>query len=72
MVRLYRDHVAVRGHVEWHKPNGHFLRSRFGFSFEPDLLSDIVQASRIPNVGAASANLSFEERYGSSAVSDNH
>jgi len=31
-------HMAVHGHVGWHKPDKHFLKLQFGFSFEPDLL----------------------------------
>jgi hypothetical protein len=37
-------HMAIKGHVGWHKPDGHFLELRFGFSFEPDLLPNVVQA----------------------------
>jgi len=39
-------HMAVRGHLGWHKPDGHLLQLRFGFSFEPDLLPGVVQALR--------------------------
>lgn len=39
-------HMAVQGHVGWHKPDGHVLRLRFGFSFEPDLLPTAVREMR--------------------------
>jgi hypothetical protein len=39
-------HMAVQGHLGWHKPDGHRLQLRFGFSFEPDLLPGVVQALR--------------------------
>src|SRR5579864_4304240 len=39
-------HMAVRGHLGWHKPDGHLLQLRFGFSFEPDLLPAAVRAMR--------------------------
>jgi hypothetical protein len=39
-------HMAVRGHVGWHKPDGHVLQLRFGFSFEPDLLPTVVRELR--------------------------
>lgn len=38
--------MAVKGHVGWHKPDGHVLQLRFGFSFEPDLLPSVVRALR--------------------------
>jgi hypothetical protein len=37
-------HMAVKGHLGWHKPDGHVLELRFGFSFEPDLLPSVVRA----------------------------
>jgi hypothetical protein len=37
-------HMAVRGHLGWHRPDGHFLQLRFGFSFEPDRLPKVVRA----------------------------
>jgi hypothetical protein len=37
-------HMAVRGQLGWHKPDGQVLQLRFGFSFEPDRLPVIVQA----------------------------
>jgi hypothetical protein len=37
-------HMAVRGHRGEHKPDGHLLQLRFGFSFEPDQLPGVVQA----------------------------
>ena len=39
-------HMAVQGHLGWNKPDGHVLRLRFGFSFEPDLLPTAVRAMR--------------------------
>ena len=39
-------HMAVQGHIGWHKASGHILRLRFGFSFEPDLLPTAVRAVR--------------------------
>jgi hypothetical protein len=37
-------HMAVRGHLGRHKPDGKLLQLRFGFSFEPDQLPGVVQA----------------------------
>jgi hypothetical protein len=37
-------HMAVKGHLGWHTPDGHVLELRFGFSFEPDLLPSVVRA----------------------------
>jgi hypothetical protein len=37
-------HMAIKGHLGWHQPNGHVLELRFGFSFEPDLLPNAIQA----------------------------
>lgn len=36
-------HMAVKGHVGWHRADNHFVQLRFGFSFEPDLLPSLVQ-----------------------------
>ena len=36
-------HMAVKGHVGWHDPSGHFQQLRFGFDFEPDKLPGIVR-----------------------------
>jgi hypothetical protein len=37
-------HMAVKGHLGWCKPDGHVLGMKFAFSFEPDLLPNLVQA----------------------------
>jgi len=39
-------HLAVQGHLGWHKPDGHVLQLMFGFSFEPDLLPTVVRELR--------------------------
>ena len=36
-------HMAIRGHVGWHSPDGHLLHLKFGFRFEPDRLPKLVR-----------------------------
>jgi hypothetical protein len=45
-------HMAVQGHLGWHKSDGHFLQLRFGFSLEPDLLPNVVRDLRAFRDGA--------------------
>jgi hypothetical protein len=40
-------HMAVRGHLGGHAPDGYFFQLRFGFSFEPDRLPKVVQALEV-------------------------
>jgi hypothetical protein len=36
-------HMAIRGHLGWHKANGFLLKLQFGFNFEPDKLPYILE-----------------------------